>query len=136
MSDPVNKPSHYTSSPSGVECLDVVEHLCFNLGNAVKYIWRCDLKGKPIEDLKKAAFYINREIARREKAEYEQQPTGGLTMEAAGAALKEFSRAVARGTNDEGGRDVWKESIARIHHVSPTDIDWDAEHGASTRTDK
>jgi hypothetical protein len=67
VSDPVNNPKHYTSHPSGVECIEVVEHMGFNLGNAIKYIWRCDLKSDAIEDLKKARFYIEREIAKREK---------------------------------------------------------------------
>lgn len=66
MDDPVNHPSHYTSHPSGVECLTVTRHMGFNLGNAVKYIWRSDLKGDAIEDLRKAAFYIEDEIERRE----------------------------------------------------------------------
>ena len=64
MSDPVNHPKHYTEHPSGVECIQITEHMSFNLGNAVKYIWRADLKGKQIEDLKKAVWYINREIQR------------------------------------------------------------------------
>ena len=66
--DPVNHPTHYTSHPSGVECIEVTEHMSFNLGNALKYIWRCDLKQDAIEDLKKARFYLDREIAKREKA--------------------------------------------------------------------
>lgn len=65
MSDPVNHPKHYNDHPSGVECIDVVEHMSFNLGNAIKYIWRADLKGAAIEDLEKAAWYVNREIQRR-----------------------------------------------------------------------
>jgi hypothetical protein len=65
--DPVNHPPHYKQHPSGVECITITEHMGFNLGNAVKYIWRADLKGKSIEDLKKAEFYIKREIARRQK---------------------------------------------------------------------
>ena len=64
MTDNVNHPKHYTSHPSGVECIQVAEHMSFNLGNAVKYIWRADLKGKQIEDLKKAIWYVNREIER------------------------------------------------------------------------
>jgi len=64
MTDNVNHPKHYTSHPSGVECIQVAEHMSFNLGNAVKYIWRADLKGKQIEDLKKAVWYVNREIER------------------------------------------------------------------------
>lgn len=65
--DPVNNPRHYTDHPSGVECITVTEHMSFNLGNAVKYIWRCDLKKDAIEDLEKAAWYINREITKRNK---------------------------------------------------------------------
>lgn len=65
-SDPVNHPKHYTNHPSGIECIDVVEHMGFNLGNAIKYIWRADLKNDAIEDMKKAIWYINREIKRRE----------------------------------------------------------------------
>lgn len=68
MHDPVTKPKHYTQHPSGVECIQITEHMGFNLGNALKYIWRCDLKADAVEDLRKAAWYINREIAKREKA--------------------------------------------------------------------
>ena len=63
--DLINHPPHYTASPSGVECIDVTEHLNFCIGNAIKYLWRADLKGDAIEDLRKAAWYIEREIARR-----------------------------------------------------------------------
>lgn len=65
--DPVNKPKHYASHPSGVECIQITEHMTFTLGNALKYIWRADLKGG-VEDLKKAVWYLQREIARRENA--------------------------------------------------------------------
>ena len=67
MSDPVNHPEHYTQHPSGVECIQITEHMSFCLGNAVKYIWRADLKNDAIEDLRKARWYIEREIKRREK---------------------------------------------------------------------
>jgi len=67
INDPVNHPKHYTDHPSGVECIQITEHMNFCLGNAVKYIWRADLKHDAIEDLKKAVFYINREIERRTK---------------------------------------------------------------------
>ncbi len=63
--DPVNHPSHYNSHPSGIECIQITEHMNFNLGNAVKYIWRAGLKSDaPITDLEKARWYIEREIAR------------------------------------------------------------------------
>lgn len=60
----VNHPSHYNASPSGIECIDVVEHMPFNVGNAIKYLWRAGLKGEKIEDLEKALWYIGREIHR------------------------------------------------------------------------
>lgn len=63
--DVVEKPVHYNSHPSGVECIQITEHMSFLLGNVVKYVWRADLKGDAIEDLKKARWYIDRELARR-----------------------------------------------------------------------
>jgi len=65
MHDPVNHPKHYTEHPSGVECIKITEHMNFCLGNALKYIWRADLKGSSVEDLKKARWYLDREIDRR-----------------------------------------------------------------------
>jgi hypothetical protein len=62
MDDPVNHPAHYTSHPSGVEAIDITRHMNFNLGNAVKYVWRADLKGNSLQDLQKARFYIEDEI--------------------------------------------------------------------------
>lgn len=64
--DLVNHPSHYNSRVPGIEAIDVTEHFNFNLGNAIKYIWRADDKGNPIQDLQKAVWYLNREIARRQ----------------------------------------------------------------------
>jgi hypothetical protein len=64
----VDHPKHYNTHPSGVECITVVEHMGFNLGNAMKYIWRADEKGNALEDLEKAAWYVNREIQRRKAA--------------------------------------------------------------------
>lgn len=64
--DMVNHPPHYTQHPSGIECIQITEHMNFNLGSVVKYVWRCDEKHEvPIEDLEKAEFYIRREITRR-----------------------------------------------------------------------
>ena len=65
--DPVNHPKHYTDHPSGIECIQITEHMGFCLGNAIKYIWRADLKNDAIEDLKKAVWYIEREIKKRTK---------------------------------------------------------------------
>lgn len=68
--DAVNHPGHYTWLPNGLEVIDLTEHMNFNRGNAVKYIARAGRKSKTteLEDLKKAAWYITREISRLEKA--------------------------------------------------------------------
>lgn len=64
--DPINHPKHYTWHPSGVEAATIVEHFPYNIGVAMAYLWRCDHKGSPVEDMKKAIAHIQREIARRE----------------------------------------------------------------------
>ena len=70
--DPVNHPAHYTSG--GIECIDAIaasmtapEYEGFLKGQVIKYVWRYRLKGKPVEDLKKAAFYLDRLIQAAEK---------------------------------------------------------------------
>lgn len=60
----VDHPSHYTQHPSGVECIAITEHFNFNVGNAIKYLWRAGLKDDRLTDLRKARFYVDREIAR------------------------------------------------------------------------
>lgn len=62
-SDNVNWPKHYTENKSGVEPIIITEHMSFCLGNVIKYVMRYDLKGG-LEDLKKAQWYLNREIKR------------------------------------------------------------------------
>ena len=70
MKDNVNHPAHYNSHPSGIECIEIVRHYPFDVGNAIKYLWRAGLKKdmamddieKEIEDLEKAIWYINDRI--------------------------------------------------------------------------
>lgn len=64
MSDTVNHPDHYTGFSNGAEVIDITENLTFNLGNVVKYVARAGRKDpeKTLEDLRKAQFYLNREI--------------------------------------------------------------------------
>jgi sugar (pentulose or hexulose) kinase len=82
MSDPVNHPKHYNAHPSGVEAIDIAEHMNFCVGNAIKYLWRADLKNDAIEDLRKAVWYIEREIQRREKlAAVQYQPPNAPDVE-------------------------------------------------------
>jgi len=72
--DPVNHPIHYTSGAAKcecgqtVECITITKHMSFTLGNAIKYIWRADLKVDALEDLKKARWYLDCEIEKREGA--------------------------------------------------------------------
>ena len=68
MNDPIN-PDHYKWHPSKIECIEITEHFNFNLGNALKYIWRAGRKGSACEDLQKASFYLNREIERLSQSE-------------------------------------------------------------------
>ena len=67
----INHPIHYNSHPSGIECIEVARHMSFNLGNVLKYIWRHGKKrsetnqdelSNAIEDLEKAAWYLQNEI--------------------------------------------------------------------------
>lgn len=70
--DQVNHPKHYTSDPSGIECIDITRHRNFNIGNAIKYLWRAGFKedkdrkliDKQVEDLNKAVWYLIDEIHR------------------------------------------------------------------------
>ncbi len=64
--DPVNKPKHYTTHRSGVECIELTEKLSFNLGNAFKYVFRRADKENTLQDVSKAEWYLKREIARLE----------------------------------------------------------------------
>jgi hypothetical protein len=67
LTDNVNHPAHYKTG--GIETIDFIEakSLSYNLGNVVKYITRADYKGNKIEDLKKAQWYLNREVSNLEK---------------------------------------------------------------------
>jgi hypothetical protein len=64
--DPVNHPAHYTGHASGIECIEITRHMSFNLGNVIKYVWRADNKGNALEDLRKARWYLDDEIKRKE----------------------------------------------------------------------
>jgi hypothetical protein len=68
LTDNVNSPSHYVTG--GIETIDYIEakSLNYNLGNVVKYVSRSDFKGRKLEDLKKAQWYLNRELANLEKS--------------------------------------------------------------------
>lgn len=67
IEDPIN-PSHYRRHPSGIECIEIARHMNFNVGNAIKYLWRYQDKGDPVESLKKAQWYLDDEIRRLQGA--------------------------------------------------------------------
>jgi len=106
MNDPVNHPSHYTSHPSGVEVIQITEHMNFCLGNAVKYILRADHKGNAVQDLEKAAWYIKREIERRETALLDE-------------AIEE--------TREERG-DPWKTPVPGFQRYNPSTGEYEGDH--------
>lgn len=66
--DLVNSPPHYTNG--GIETIDFIEakDLNYRLGNVIKYVSRAEKKGEPLQDLKKALWYLQRDIELREKA--------------------------------------------------------------------
>lgn len=74
MKSNVDHPEHYNSHPSGIECIEIARHYPFNVGNAIKYLWRAGLKKdmsmddveKEIEDLEKAIWYITDRISQLE----------------------------------------------------------------------
>lgn len=72
----VEHPDYYNKHPSGIECIEIVRHCNFNIGNAIKYLFRCGLKddNPPTQDLRKAMFYIQDEIKRLENKEEKEVP--------------------------------------------------------------
>jgi hypothetical protein len=73
MNDMVDHPKHYTDTPFGLEVIEITRHYNFCLGNALKYILRAGKKWDDIEDLKKAVWYLNREISDREKEKMNEE---------------------------------------------------------------
>ncbi len=76
----VHHPKHYTSHPSGFECIEITRHFNFNLGNVIKYIWRAGSKNglTEIQDLEKAMWYLNDEIERLKNDRYDNSKLPGM----------------------------------------------------------
>ena len=111
--DLINHPPHYTGHPSGVECITITRHMGFNLGNAVKYLWRADLKGAALDDLRKAAWYIADEIAKRERAS--TLPREGLPF-----AVVKAERDAARAIDTEPQPLEWPQTPEISPHSATT----------------
>jgi hypothetical protein len=97
----VDHPRHYNQHPSGIECIEIIEHMPCNLGNAIKYIWRCGLKqsSAPLRDLRSAEWYVRREIDR----------------------VKRFPSLSATSSLGEPTDNAWRRLAQRIVHDAPAD---------------
>jgi hypothetical protein len=90
MPDEIDHPAHYTSLPGGIECIDVVQHMNFCRGAAIKYVWRAGEKGDAVTDLRKAIKMLEFEIARLED-ERDEQERQCVSIEALAKAREEAS---------------------------------------------
>jgi hypothetical protein len=109
VEDFVNHPKHYTTHPSGIEAIQITEHMNFCLGNAMKYIWRAGEKGAAIQDLQKAIWYLNREIerlqhgTRHSNSSTGSELTADQSMELVGAQpVRDLPEADVSGEGGEG----------------------------------
>lgn len=107
----VNHPSHYNQHPAGIEAIDVIEHMPFNIGNAIKYLWRADHKNDPIEDLQKALWYVQRELSRREPPKLEAPEKKNWRLENESLVL---AKLLATRAMDELGLDNDSEIHERL----------------------
>lgn len=99
MTDMVNQPPHYQQHPSGIEAIQITEHFNFCLGNVIKYVWRADHKNG-LEDLRKARYYLDREIGRRKQLERPSRTVSiqrRLTVETDPFEERELLRQAIRG---------------------------------------
>ena len=121
VNDPVNNPKHYTAHPSGIDCIQITEHMGFFLGNAFKYIWRADLKHDAIEDLRKARWYLDREIQKRNKdmiLELDDDFTDDITVANLAESYVSIAKNIKDGKNwDEDDIADWKELLPALMAV-------------------
>ena len=101
----VNHPSHYNQT--NFECIELVRYMSFNLGNAVKYLWRYQDKANPIEDLEKALWYIDDEIKHKSKVEY-------FEPELKPAALKAL-KSLASQSNYHAIKEIYFAHYSTLH---------------------
>lgn len=135
INDPVNSPKHYTDSHPGMECIDLTADTTFCLGNCCKYLWRYHSKGRPLEDLEKARWYLCRVIDYGEKIAWTRQQYDILTALVAHtfgveartwAKLKQgypdLALAPHRRTHQTGKRQAMNTRIHCDQYGIPTDI--------------
>jgi hypothetical protein len=66
MTSNIDHPTHYADRNIGYECIVLTKYQCFCTGNVIKYLWRYESKGQPIEDLEKARWYARLAATRHE----------------------------------------------------------------------
>ena len=120
----VKHPKHYNKHPSGVECIDIIEHMDFLCGSAIKYIWRADHKENAIQDLEKAIFCLQREIQRRAKSE-EERSRELNRCESASCNSTAISFRQDKETNNEKG------SLSTPKHIIQYNEAWTDTGGVS-----
>lgn len=91
--DSVNSPSHYTAHPTGIQAIDIIEHMPHNIACAVGYLWRLDLKSseQPDQDIDKAIWHLQREKKRRETFGIGRKRDGAL-----GVAIEKITKPITR----------------------------------------
>jgi len=111
--DAVNHPTHYNVHPSGIECIQITEHMNFCLGSAIKYLWRAGLKsGNTAQDLEKAVWYINRELNRLDDKELVKVVSERLSQEKPDndiASWVEFVNQIDVTERDDNELTTWEE---------------------------
>lgn len=80
MTDNVNHPKHYTDRNIGYECIDITQYQTFCTGNVIKYLWRYNDKGTPLEDLRKARWYATRASMMQEQVNLESGHCGDILL--------------------------------------------------------
>ena len=122
--DLVNHPPHYTAHPSGVECIQITEGFSFNIGNIIKYLWRADEKGAPIDDLRKAEWYLQREITRR----IDEANTAPLVAKSASSPTEKIGNALAYAQAGDANRQYEMGNMAYTGEGMPQDkeqaVEW------------
>lgn len=115
--DPVNHPPHYTAHPSGVECITITEHFPFCVGNAIKYLWRAGLKDDAMQDLEKAKWYVEREIARRKQAATQCCESPNIINVSAGGADYAECASCGKAKYDEDDETTYNRNCTACGHT-------------------
>jgi hypothetical protein len=112
-------PKHYNVHPSGVECIDIIKHMNFCCGSAIKYIWRADHKGDDVQDLEKAIFLLKQEIKRRkDEAKSEEERSRE-------ADINKYIESDWAAESKGGQTDHKERSMPNIEHKIQYDKAWE-----------